>query len=44
MLSNINHDKQDVFVKHYAPHGNKVQKSFFVSFKRAALVEYACQI
>ena len=51
---------QGVFVKHYAPNGNKVQKatSIFgfkvkvkvtrlltlVSFERASLVEYACQI
>ena len=49
---------QSVFVKHYAPCGNKVQKTIFsfkvkvkvtrlltlVSFERASLVEYACQI
>ena len=49
---------QGVFVKHYAPGGNKVQKAIFsfkvkvkvtrsltlVSFERASLVEYACQI
>ena len=43
--------KQGVFVKHYAPGGNKVQKDIFsfkvkvkVSFERTSLVEYACQI
>ena len=49
---------QGVFVKHYAPGGNKVQKAIFsfkvkvkvtrsftlVSFERASLVEYVCQI
>ena len=49
---------QGVFVKHYAPGGNKVQKAIFsykikvkvtrsltlVSFERASLEEYACQI
>ena len=49
---------QGVFVKHYAPGCNKVQKAIFsfkveikvtrsltlVSFERASLVEYACQI
>ena len=49
---------QGVFVKHYAPGGNKVQKAIFnfkvkvkvtrsitlVSFERASLMEYACQI
>ena len=45
---------QGVFVKHYVPGGNKVQKAILsfnvtrsltlVSFTRASLVEYACQI
>ena len=45
---------QGVFVKHYAPGGNKVQKAIFsfkvtrsltlVSFERVSLLEYACQI
>ena len=51
-------NNQGVFVKHYAPGGNKVKKAIFsfkvkdkvtrsltlVSFERASLVEYACQI
>ena len=53
---NMFKNNQGVFVKHYAPGGNQVQKAIFsfkvkvtrsltsVSFERASLEEYACHL
>ena len=52
----VSEKNQGVFVKHYAPGGNKVLKAIFsfkvkvtrlltlVSFEWVSLMEYACQI